>query len=185
MAIPKSMFGGAANSALTGLLAQGNAAAGTNITTGDKVNVTALFGGTVMKPTVKTSLKDEAKSAVATVTTQALNAGIDKAAAEAQKILDDAKAQCEKQKADAQANADKSKADGYAEADKLVEQAGNPIAKIAAKKAAEVAKKKVDEKVQKIISDADARHRTCRPARPVARKMRTKVTTARSRRRNL
>ena len=157
MAIPKSMFGGAANSALSSLLAQGNAAAGTNITTGDKVNVTALFGGTVMKPTVKTSLKDEAKSTVATVTTQVLNAGIDKALVEAQKILDDAKAQCEKSKAEAQANADKQKQDGYAEADKLVEQAGNPIAKIAAKKAAEVAKKKVDEKVQKIVDDAEAK----------------------------
>ena len=157
MAIPKSMFGGAANSALSGLLAQGNAAAGTNLTMGDKVNVTALFGGTVMKPTVKTSLKDEAKSTVATVTTQALNAGIDKALVEAQKILDDAKAKCEQSKSEAQATADKTKQEGYAEADKLVEQAGNPIAKIAAKKAAEVAKKKVDEKVQKIVDDAEAK----------------------------
>ena len=157
MAIPKSMFGGAANSALSGLLAQGNAAAGTNLTMGDKVNVTALFGGTVMKPTVKTSLKDEAKSTVATVTTQALNAGIDKALVEAQKILDDAKAKCEQSKTEAQATADKTKQEGYAEADKLVEQAGNPIAKIAAKKAAEVAKKKVDEKVQKIVDDAEAK----------------------------
>jgi len=157
MAIPKSMFGGAANSALSGLLAQGNAAAGTNLTMGDKVNVTALFGGTVMKPTVKTSLKDEAKSTVATVTTQALNAGIDKALIEAQKILDDAKAKCEQSKSEAQAIADKTKQEGYAEADKLVEQAGNPIAKIAAKKAAEVAKKKVDEKVQKIVDDAEAK----------------------------
>jgi hypothetical protein len=155
--IPRSMFGGAANSALTGLMNQANAAAGTNVALGEKVNVTALFGGTVMKPTVKTSLKDEGKSAVATVTTQALNAGIDKAAEEAQKILDEAKAQCEKQKAEAQANAEKQKQDGYAEADKLVEQASNPIAKIAAKKAAEVAKKKADEKVQKIIEEAEAR----------------------------
>jgi hypothetical protein len=157
MAIPKSMFGGAANSALSGLLEQGNAAAGTNLTMGDKVNVTALFGGTVMKPTVKTSLKDEAKSTVATVTTQALNAGIDKALIEAQKILDDAKAKCEQSKTEAQATADKTKQEGYAEADKLVEQAGNPIAKIAAKKAAEVAKKKVDEKIQKIVDDAEAK----------------------------
>jgi hypothetical protein len=157
MAIPKSMFGGAANSALSGLLAQGNAAAGTNLTMGDKVNVTALFGGTVMKPTVKTSLKDDAKSTVATVTTQALNAGIDKALIEAQKILDDAKAKCEQSKTEAQATADKTKQEGYAEADKLVEQAGNPIAKIAAKKAAEVAKKKVDEKIQKIVDDAEAK----------------------------
>ena len=157
MAIPKAMFGGAANSALTGLLAQANSAAGTNLAVGDKINVTALFGGTVTKPEIKTSLKDDAKSAVATVTTQVLNNAIDKANAEAQKILEEAKAQCEKQKAEAQANAEKSKQDGYAQADALVEQAGNPIAKIAAKKAADVAKKKVDEKVQKIIDDAEAK----------------------------
>lgn len=156
--IPRSMFGSAANSALTGLMNQANAAAGTNIALGEKINVTALFGGTVMKPTVKTSLKDEgSKSAVATVTTQALNAGIDKANEEAQKILEDAKAQCEKSKAEARDNAEKTKQQGYAEADKLIEQASNPIAKIAAKKAAEVAKKKVDEKVQKIVDDAEAR----------------------------
>ncbi|MBA3664267.1 MAG: membrane assembly protein AsmA [Bacteroidetes bacterium] len=157
MEIPKSMFGGAASSALDGLLNQANSAAGTKMTVGDKINVTALFGGTVTKPIVKTGLKDDMKSAVATATTQALNTGIDKANAEAQKILEDAKAQCEKNKAEAQANADKTKAEEYAAADQLVEQAGNPIAKIAAKKAAEVAKKKVDEKVQKIINDADAK----------------------------
>jgi len=39
----------------------------------------------------------------------------------------------------------------------LVEQASNPIAKVAAKKAAEIAKKKADEKVVKIINDAEAR----------------------------
>lgn len=157
LTIPRSMFGSAANSALTGLMSQANAAAGSKITLGEKINVTALFGGTVTQPTIKTSLKDDLKSTVATVTTQALNAGIDKANEEAQRILDNAKAQCEKTKADAQVNADQAKKEGYAQADKLVEQAGNPIAKIAAKKAAEVAKQKVDEKVQKIITDADAR----------------------------
>jgi len=156
--IPRAMFGSAANSALTGLMNQANAAAGTNIALGEKINVTALFGGTVMKPTVKTSLKDEgSKSAVATVTTQALNAGIDKANEEAQKILENAKAECEKNKAEARDNAEKTKQQGYTEADKLIEQAGNPIAKIAAKKAAELAKKKVDEKVAKMVEDAEAR----------------------------
>jgi hypothetical protein len=157
MEIPKSMFGGAASSALDGLLKQANSAAGTNMAVGDKVNVTANFGGTVTKPVIKTSLKDDAKNAVATATTQAVNTAIDKANAEAQKILDDAKAQCEKNKAEAQANAEKTKQDGYAAADQAVEQASNPIAKIAAKKAAEAAKKKVDEKVQKIIDDAEAK----------------------------
>ena len=157
MEIPRSMFGATANSALTGLLNQANAAAGTNVALGEKINVVALFGGTVMKPTIKTSMKDEAKSAVTTVTTQALNAGIDKANEEAQKILDDAKVQVEKIKAETAALVEKTKQEGYAAADKLVEQASNPIAKIAAKKAAEVAKKKADEKAQKILDDSDAR----------------------------
>ncbi|MEI6020194.1 MAG: AsmA-like C-terminal region-containing protein, partial [Bacteroidota bacterium] len=157
MEIPRSMFGSAANSAINGLLNQANAAAGTNINMAEKINVVALFGGTVMKPNIKTSMKDDGKAAVSTVTTQALNAGIDKANAEAQKILEDAKAQCEKNKADAQTSAEKAKQEGYAAADQLVEQAGNPLAKLAAKKAAEIAKKKADEKVQRILNDAEAR----------------------------
>jgi hypothetical protein len=157
MDIPKSMFGGAANSALTGLLSQANAAAGTNIQSGDKIKVTALFGGTVMKPTVKTSLKEDTKSAVTTVTTAALNAGIDKAAEEAKKILEDAKAKCDQMNAETAAAIEKNKADGYAAADKAVEEASNPIQKMAAKKAAELAKKKVDEKCQKMKEDGDAK----------------------------
>lgn len=157
MEIPKSTFGGAANSALTGLLAQANSAAGTSLTVSDKLKVNILFGGTVTKPTVKTSLKEDATNAVATVTTQAVNAAIDKANEQAQKYLEEAKAQCEKQKAEAQTQAEKQKADGYAAADALVEQAGNPIAKLAAKKAAEKAKQEVDKKVQKIIDDAEAK----------------------------
>jgi hypothetical protein len=157
MEIPKSTFGGAASGALDDMLKKANEKAGTNMAVGDKIKVTALFGGTVMKPTVSTGLKDDAKNVAATVTTQVVNNAIDKANEEAQKILEEAKAQCEKQKAEAQAQADKQKQDGYAAADQLVEQAANPIAKIAAKKAAEKAKQEVDKKVQKIVDDAEAR----------------------------
>ncbi len=157
MEVPRAMFGAGANSVVNGLLGQANAAAGTNLQLGEKINVTALFGGTVTKPTIKTGLKDEAKSAVATVTTQALNTAINKAQEEAQKILDDAKVQVDKLKADAQTLADKTRTEGYAAADKLVEEANNPIAKIAARKAAEVAKKEVDKKVQKALDESDAR----------------------------
>ena len=52
---------------------------------------------------------------------------------------------------------DKLKAEGYAQADALVEQANNPIAKIAAKKAAEIAKREVDKKAQKLLDASDAR----------------------------
>lgn len=157
MDIPKSLFGGAANNALNSMLSQANAAAGTNLTTGDKIKVTALFGGTVTNPTVKTGLKEDTKSAVSTVTTQALNTAIDKAAEEAAKILADAKAKCDQINAETAANVEKAKQEGYAAADKAVEEASNPIQKIAAKKAAEVAKKKVDEKCQKMKEDGDAK----------------------------
>jgi vacuolar-type H+-ATPase subunit H len=158
MDIPRAMFGKEANSALTGLLGQANAAAGTNVSLGEKIKVTVNFGGTVTNPTIKTGLKDEGgKSTVDAVKDQAVNTAVDKANEEAQKILDDAKAQVDKIKAETQTQVDKMKADGYAEADKLVEQASNPISKIAAKKAAEVAKKEVDKKAQKVVEESDAR----------------------------
>lgn len=157
MDIPRSMFGSQANSALNSLMAQANAAAGTNVNLGEKIKVTINFGGTVTKPTVKTGLKEDGKAATQQVKEQVVAAVADKANEEAQKILDDAKAQVEKIRAETQATVDKIKADGYAEADKLVEQASNPIAKIAAKKAAEVAKKEVDKKAQKVVDDSEAR----------------------------
>ncbi len=157
MEVPRAMFGSAANSALTGLMNQANAKAGTNVTLGDKINVVANIGGTVTKPEVKTGMKDEGNKAVSTVTTQAVNTAIDKANEEAQKILDDAAKQVERIKAETQALSDKTKAEGYAQADKLVEEAKNPLQKVAAKKAAEVAKKKVDEQAAKIIAEGDAR----------------------------
>ena len=157
MDIPKSMFGGAANNALNSMLSQANNAAGTNLAVGDKIKVTALFGGTVTNPTVKTGLKEDTKSAVSTVTTQALNTAIDKAAEEAAKILADAKAKCDQMNAETAANIEKQKQEGYAAADKLVEDETNPLKKIAAKKAAEIAKKKVDEKCQKMKEDGDAK----------------------------
>jgi hypothetical protein len=157
MEIPRGMLGSAATSAITGILNQANQKAGTSLALGEKINVTAIIGGTVKNPTVKTGMKEEAGKAVATVTTQAVNVAIDKANEEAQKILDDARKQVERIKAETQTLVDRTRQEGYAQADQMVEQAGNPIAKAAAKKAAELAKKKTDEKCQKIVEESDAR----------------------------
>ncbi|MBP7810587.1 MAG: membrane assembly protein AsmA [Bacteroidia bacterium] len=158
MDIPRAMFGKEANTALTGLMAQANAAAGTNVSLGEKIKVTINFGGTVTNPTLKTGLKDDGgKSTTEAVKDQVVTAVADKANEEAQKILDDAKAQVEKIKAETQVQVDKMKAEGYANADKLVEEAKNPIAKIAAKKAAEVAKKEVDKQAQKVVDESEVR----------------------------
>ncbi len=157
MEIPSKMLGGAATSAITGILNQANQKAGTTMALGEKINLNVNIGGTVTSPVIKTGMKEggAAQSAIATATTQALNAGIDKAAEEAKKILEDAQREADKLKAENRVLAEKAKQEGYAEADKLVEQASNPLAKAAAKKAAEVAKKKTDEKVAKMIEDGD------------------------------
>ena len=157
MIVPTEMFGSAATSMVSGLLGQANAAAGSNVSMPKTVNVNVGFGGTVMKPTIKTGMKSDGKSPVEAVKEQVVTAVKDKANEEAQKILADAQAQVEKIKAETQIAVDKAKTEGYAQADALVAQAGNPIAKIAAKKAAELAKKEADKKAQKILDDSDAR----------------------------
>lgn len=157
MEVPKAMFGGAASGALDGLLKAANDKAGTNMAAGDKIKVNVGFGGTTMKPTVKTSLKEDTQSAVATVTTQAVNTAIDKAAEEAQKILDDAKAKCEQINAETAAGVEKQKTEGYALADKMVEEEKNPLKKIAVKKLAEEARKKVDAQCEKTKADGAAK----------------------------
>ncbi len=157
MVVPTEMFGSQANSMVSGLLGQASSAIGTTVSMPKTVNVNVGFGGTVMKPTIKTGSKDNGKGLVSNVKDQVVNTVKDKANEEAQKILADAQAQVEKIKAETQATVDKLKAEGYAQADALVEQAGNPIAKIAAKKAAELAKKEADKKAQKLIDESDAR----------------------------
>lgn len=155
MDVPTELFGAQASSMVGSLLGQANTAAGTNLTMPKSVKVNVGFGGTVMNPTVKTGMKNDGKSTVAAVKEQVVGAVKDKANEEAQKILADAQAQVDKIKAEAQAASDKIKAEGYAAADKQVEDVKNPIAKIAAKKAAEVAKKEVDKKAQKILDDSE------------------------------
>ncbi|MES2762372.1 MAG: AsmA-like C-terminal region-containing protein [Bacteroidota bacterium] len=157
MDVPTEMFGAQANSMVGNLLGQANAAAGTNVSMPKNIKVNVGFGGTVMKPTVKTGTKADGKSTTEAVKEQVVTAVKDKANEEAQKILADAQAQVDKLKADAQAASDKLKTEGYAAADKQVEDVKNPIAKIAAKKAAEVAKKEVDKQAQKVLDEAEVK----------------------------
>jgi F0F1-type ATP synthase membrane subunit b/b' len=157
MEIPKSMFGNQANNAMGGLLQQLNQKAGTNVQLPDKINVDVLFGGTVTKPTVKTSIKDFAQNVQQEVKEQITQAIVDKAAEEAQKILDDAQKQVDKIKAEAKEAADKVKAEAYKQADELEKQGANPLEKMANKKLAQKMREEADKKAQKIIDEANAR----------------------------
>jgi hypothetical protein len=157
MDVPTEMFGAQANTMVSGLLGQANAAVGSNVSLPKNIKVNVGFGGTVMKPTIKTGMKGDGKSTAEAVKEQVVGAVKDKANEEAQKILADAQAQVEKLKADAKTASDKIRAEGYAAADKQLEEVKNPIAKIAAKKVAEAAKKEVDKQAQKVLDESEAK----------------------------
>ncbi len=157
MEIPKAMFGNQANNAMSGLLAQLNQKAGTNVQLPEKINVDVLFGGTVTKPTVKTSIKDFAQNIKEDIKEQVTQAIVDKAAEEAQKILEEAQKQADKIKAEAKEAAEKLKQEAYKQADELEKQGANPLEKMANKKLAQKMREEADKKSQKIIDEANAK----------------------------
>jgi vacuolar-type H+-ATPase subunit H len=156
--IPRAEFGSQLNNAANSLLAEANKKAGTNVSLGEKINIKALFGGTITKPTIKTDLIGGEKSTKETVK-EAVTKGVEvvkgKAKEEAEKIMKDAQEQADRIKAEAKVAADKAREEGYKAVDQTIENAKNPIAKGAAKLAAPAAKKEVDKKVQKIQDDAN------------------------------
>lgn len=158
MQIPTSELGAQLNSVAAGLLGQANKKAGTDLKMGDKINIKALFGGTITKPTLKTDMLGSEKSAkeqVKEVVTKGVDMAKGKAKEEADKIMKDAQAQADRIKEDAKIAAEKMRQEGYAAVDKTIESASNPIAKGAAKLAAPKAKKEVDKKVEKILEEAN------------------------------
>ena len=156
--IPTSEFGSQVNAAASGVLAQLNQKAGTNLKLGEKVKIKALFGGTVTKPTIKTDLfgsKESAKEQVKEIIGQGVDVLKAKAREEADRIMRDAQAQVDQIKTQAQTLADKTRAEGYAVIDQTIANASNPIAKGAAKLAAPKAKEQIDKKVQNMLDEAN------------------------------
>lgn len=156
--IPRAELGSQFNDVANNLLSQANKKAGTDVKLGEKINIKALFGGTIAKPTIKTDLLGSEKSTkeqVKEVITKGVDMAKDKAKEEAAKILKEAQEQADRIKADAKALADRTREEGYAAVDKTIEGAKNPLAKAAAKAAAPAAKKEVDKKVQKILDEAN------------------------------
>lgn len=156
--IPRSEFGSQANAAAGSLLDQLNKQTGANVKLGDKVKIKAIFGGTIMKPTIKTDLfnSDQTpKEQVQNLVNQGVDMAKEKAREEADKLMKDAQIEADKIKAEAKVLADKTKAEGYAAIDKNIETIKNPLQKAAAKAAAPAAKKEVDKQAQKILDEAN------------------------------
>ncbi len=165
MKIPRSELGSKANEVMDGLLAQANNK-GANLDVGETIDVSALMGGTVDKPTVKTDLADLGKNAVEDIkeeVKEVVEEKIEEVKEEVkenvneqiEKIMKDAEEQAAKIRSEANKAAEKVRKEGYANADKLVAEAKNPIAKAAAKKAAEKMRKETDKKADAIIAEGD------------------------------
>lgn len=131
--IPTQMMGSSASGVVSGLFAKANSAAGTNLSMGKEVKLTAKLKGTIMDPKIETSLKDIAGGAVADVKEQLKNELDakkkeleDKARSEAdrmkQEAEDKARSEADRLKKEAEAKA-------KAESDRLKKEAENQLKK--------------------------------------------------------
>jgi hypothetical protein len=137
--IPRSAMG-AANNALSGVLAQANAKAGTNVKLSETINVALGIGGTFSSPTITTNLADLAKDEASSVKDQLM----DEAEKRKKELEAKAKAELDKAKKDAEAKIQAEKDKANAEIERLKKEAE------AKKKAEEEkAKKKAEEELKK------------------------------------
>lgn len=166
--VPTDMFGADAGQLVSGLLGQLNRSLGTEAKLPTQLDLEAKITGTVEKPVVKPVFAGGGTNLMQTVkeeVKQQLNDQIDKvkadaiaqARAQAAKLVSEAQAQADDLKAKARQEAANAKTQAYKAADDLVAQANNPLAKAAAKMAADKAKKLADDQEQKLVADADKR----------------------------
>jgi hypothetical protein len=168
MELPTKLMGNQGQQMVQGWLSKAAGAAGTNATMPDKIHVTALIGGTVTNPQIKTGLKDAMKDVKNDVVNQVKEVVEQKK----EEVIKDAKAeasrQAEKILADAQKTADDVKAQGAKLADDIRKQgnvaadsvmntAKGPLEKVAAKKIAEGIRKQSDQKAQKAQDEANSK----------------------------
>jgi hypothetical protein len=168
MEVPTKLMGSQGQEVAQDWLNKASAAAGTKATLPEKLDVTALIGGTVTNPVIKTGLK----SAMTDVKNEVVNQVKEVIEQKKEEVVKDAKAEASKQAekilADAQKTADDIKAQGAkladdirkqgnVAADSVVSSASGPIQKIAAKKIADGMRKQSESKAQKVNDETNAK----------------------------
>jgi hypothetical protein len=169
MAIPRSEFGGAANSVLNSLTSSA-ASSGFQIQPGETVNVEALVKGTVSDPQVSINLKEslaqstealkeQLKEQVQEKVTEVKQEVTQRAREQADKLIRDAEVEAEKIRSAARSAADQVRKESDASSQKVLDEvAGRPkLLQEAAKKSAEKIRKEGYEKAAKLESEADAK----------------------------
>ncbi len=171
--LPTKELGKAVNKIANNLLAS----TGKEVNVGDKIKMNVFVSGTLNDPKfslsgkkgdneggvkeqikneIKKGLSDEAKKLVEEADKKA-QAIIDKANQEAEKIKAEAKKAGNKLVQEADAQGDKLKSEADKKGQELISNAGNPIAKIGAKKAAEKLNQEAEKSAQKLHNEAQAK----------------------------
>ena len=154
--VPRSMLGGAANQAIGGLLAKAGKA-GVNLAAAPEIPLGIQIGGTVTNPVVKAdvgTLTSSVKETTEQAVKQAVTQKVDSAAL---RLVADAEQKAAGIRQQAESLAATVKREGNRQADSLTAKASSPLAKLAAKPAADALRKQSDSKAASIISEANKR----------------------------
>lgn len=165
MNMPLDRIPGNVASQAQGLLDQLNNAAGTNISAGSSIPLNIRFTGTVDKPTIGTNygdVSDDAKEGVKEIVKEEIKEVVKElkedakiaAQAEADRIMEDAQREADEYLAAAEKLANQGKDLSYNEAKKLEDSAKGPLAKAAARLAADKIRKEADASLVKAMNAA-------------------------------
>lgn len=169
LAIPRSTFGGAANTALDNLIKQANAK-GANFSASETVPVSVIISGTVTDPKVSLSLKgagsgvketikeaiQQKKEEVVGKVKEEAGKYIEEANAKAQKLIDEAQVQANKIIATGNQSAQKIRDEANKQADQILAEGKKKgmVGELAAKRAAEKVKSEGDKQANNVIAEA-------------------------------
>jgi AsmA-like protein len=154
--VPRSLMGGAANSAIAGLVSKAGAA-GIDLNAAPEIGLGIQIGGTVTNPSIRADVSSLASSVKEGVQEAVQQAATKEVSAEAARLVQEAEQRAAAIRQEAQTLADKVKLEGYQQADSLTAKATNPILQLAAKPAADQLRKQADSKAADIVREASQR----------------------------
>jgi len=172
--IPRGDLGADANRVINDLISQAGRR-GVDLQTADAVRLNVTVGGTVTSPSIGTDfasvvtsareevervIRDEVDRRVEDVerrVDEAREEAREQARVEADRILREAEHRAARIREEANNLAETVRKEGYAQADRLLEEATNPVARAAARPAADRLRKESDDRAAQIIREADRR----------------------------
>ena len=172
--VPRSELGASANQVIAGLVSRAGKT-GLDLQAAEAVDLDIKVGGTLTNPTIQTNLGDLVASAgesVKQAAQEAIAQKVDsvkqladstvdearrKAQAEAERLVTEAEQRAVVMRAEAQRLAETVRREGNVRADSLLARVTNPLAKAAAKPAADALRKESADRADQIVREANKR----------------------------